>query len=158
MDQQEIDEFKEIFNLFDTDGSGIIDAQEINKAMSNQDLHTRNPVLFEVISYLNELDNSEIDFDTFIEAICEKIGNIKTKEGIARIFELYDTENTGHIAFDQLKRVARELGETLNDDELNILMHHVHVLNKTSSNDYFTQEDFFSIVTRDRTVRRMVHH
>ncbi len=64
--------------------------------MSNQDLQTRNPVLFEVISHLTQLDgDNEIDFETFIEAVCEKIGNIRTKEGIARIFELFDANNSG---------------------------------------------------------------
>ncbi len=57
-----------------------------------------------------------------------------------------------------MKRVARELGETLNDDELTLMMHHVHVLNKTSSNEHFTQEDFLNVIMRDRnSSRKRVH-
>jgi hypothetical protein len=32
------------------------------------------------------------------------------------------------INFESLKKVAKELGETLNDDELREMLHHIHVL------------------------------
>jgi Ca2+-binding EF-hand superfamily protein len=35
MDSAELQEFRDIFALFDTDGSGTIDADEVSKAMSN---------------------------------------------------------------------------------------------------------------------------
>jgi len=37
---------------------------------------------------------------------------------IRRAFRLFDEENTGKISFRNLKKVARELGENLTDDEL----------------------------------------
>jgi Ca2+-binding EF-hand superfamily protein len=46
---------------------------------------------------------------------------------------LYDLEGNGSIGFEEMKRVARELGETMNDEELTEMMHHVHVLSKTGS-------------------------
>ena len=153
MDEQELQEFKDIFNLFDTDGSGSIDAEEISKVVNNQDMQSRNPVLFELVNHLTTLDG-EIDFETFLEAICEKIGNVRTREGVNRMFELYDTEGTGQVDFDSIKRVARELGENLNDDELKNMMHHASVLSKTTSNEYFTPEDFYLVITRDRTSMR----
>jgi Ca2+-binding EF-hand superfamily protein len=115
--------------LFDLDKSGTIDTEEVANAMNNQGLHERNPVLYEVISSLCEV-GGQIDENTFIETICDKLGNIKTREGINRLFELYVTDQGEEINFDIIKRVSHELGETLNDDELKEMMHHVHILNK----------------------------
>ena len=36
-----------------------------------------------------------------------------TKEDIAKVFQLYDDDNTGKISLRNMKRVAKELGETM---------------------------------------------
>ena len=41
---------------------------------------------------------------------------------IERAFNLFDTDKTGVITFDNLKRVALELGETMSDDELKLMV------------------------------------
>lgn len=40
---------------------------------------------------------NEVDFDEFLEAISNKLGNRETKEGINRIFDLFDDDKTGTI-------------------------------------------------------------
>jgi hypothetical protein len=37
---------------------------------------------------------------------------------IEKAFDLFDTQNTGKISFADLKRIARELGENVTDQEL----------------------------------------
>jgi len=55
----------------------------------------------------------EIDFDEFLDAITSKLGDKETKEGINKIFDLFDDDGTNSINLNNLKRVAKELGETM---------------------------------------------
>ena len=55
----------------------------------------------------------EIDFDEFLDAITSKLGDKETKEGINKIFDLFDDDMSGNINLFNLKRVAKELGETM---------------------------------------------
>ena len=55
----------------------------------------------------------EIDFEEFLTAITSKLGDKETKEGINKIFDLFDDDLSGSINLNNLKRVAKELGETM---------------------------------------------
>ncbi len=75
----------------------------------------KNPTIFNMIAELeNEgyLFNSskpfspEIDFEQFLDAITSKLGNRETKDGISRIFELFDDDQSNTINLNNLKRVG----------------------------------------------------
>jgi len=62
---------------------------------------------------------------------------------IARIFELFDDDHTGTINVHNLRRVAKELGETMSADELK------EMLERAASNgDEITFDDFYFIMTK----------
>lgn len=62
-----------------------------------------------------DLENlgSEIEFEDFLDAITSKLGDKESKEGIAKIFDLFDDDHTSTINLRNISRVAKELGETM---------------------------------------------
>ena len=55
-----------------------------------------------------------------MDVISDKIGNKELKEGIRRIFDLFiDDPNDGTITLSSLKKISKELGENMSDEELN---------------------------------------
>ena len=60
--------------------------------------------------------NRPIKFDEFLEIVCSTVGDNKSKAGLTKVFNLWDPQGNGVIDFDSFKRIAKELGETLNDD------------------------------------------
>ena len=138
----EIEEIKEAFTMFDTNGNGTIDPKELKAAMNSLGFEKKSPTVYEMICDLEQMGN-EVDFDEFLDAISNKLGNRETKEGINRIFDLFDDDKTGTINLGNIKRVAKELGETMSTEELR------EMLQRASSNgEEITREDFYNIMTK----------
>lgn len=51
-------------------------------------------------------------------AVSERILSRDPMEEIRRAFQLFDDDNTGKISLRNLRRVAKEIGDRLEDDEL----------------------------------------
>ena len=61
--EDEIEEIKEAFDLFDTDGSGTIDPKELKAAMQSLGFEAKNQTIFQMISDLDRNNNGAIDFE-----------------------------------------------------------------------------------------------
>lgn len=61
-----------------------------------------------------------IDFNDFLGLMTTKMAEKDSKEEILKAFRLFDDDETGKISFKNLKRVAKELGENLTDEELQV--------------------------------------
>eukprot|EP00920_Eleutheroschizon_duboscqi_P034085 GHVT01081762.1.p2 GENE.GHVT01081762.1~~GHVT01081762.1.p2 ORF type:complete len:102 (+),score=31.38 GHVT01081762.1:1055-1360(+) len=59
-----------------------------------------------------------IDFKDFMEMMTAKVAARDPKEEMMKAFRLFDDDDTGKISFKNLKRVAKELGENMTDEEL----------------------------------------
>jgi Ca2+-binding EF-hand superfamily protein len=149
LSQHDLEELKSTFDLFDDDGTGSIDPQEIQKILQELGLDKRNEAVFQMILDLQTKGKS-ISFDDFLEVIYSKLGDTRTKEGLLKIFNLYDVDQTGAIDFEKVKRVCRELGETMTEEEIIEMMHNTHILNQTESNEEFTFEEFYAIIMKKK--------
>ncbi len=144
---EEVDEIKQAFDLFDTNGTGQIDPKELKAAMQSLGFDSKNPTIFQLIADLDTPEaakNGGIDFDNFVEAINNKLGDKESKEGIRRIFDLFiDDPNSDTITLNSLKKIARELGENMTAEELK------DMLERASSNGTeLTFDEFYEIMTK----------
>ena len=142
LSEAEIEEIREAFSMFDTDGSGKIDPKELKAAMHSLGFDKKSATVYEMICDMEELGR-EVDFDDFLDSISNKLGNRETREGIDRIFDLFDEEKKGVISLKNLKKIAKELGETMSEDELK------EMLSRAASNgNEISREDFYNIMTK----------
>jgi Ca2+-binding EF-hand superfamily protein len=59
--------------------------------------------------------NRAINFEEFLDIICNRLGDTKSRDGLMKLFLLYDTNDEGYINLEKIKNIAKELGETMND-------------------------------------------
>ena len=116
--EDEVEEIKEAFDLFDTDGSGSIDPKELKAAMQSLGFEAKNQTIFQMISDLDANNSGAIDFEEFLDMMTARMSDKDTREDINKVFRLFDDDNTGQITLKNLRRVARELGETMTEEEL----------------------------------------
>ncbi|KAL4648861.1 centrin-2 [Arapaima gigas] len=111
-------EIREAFELFDTDGSGYIDVKELKVAMRALGFEPKKEEIKRMISEVDKEGTGKIDFSDFLTVMTQKMAEKDSKEEILKAFRLFDDDETGKISFRNLKRVAKELGENLTDEEL----------------------------------------
>ncbi|POG58418.1 hypothetical protein GLOIN_2v1790423 [Rhizophagus irregularis DAOM 181602=DAOM 197198] len=121
--QQEI---REAFDLFDTEGKGIIDIKELKVAI--RALGFEPPKKDEIKKLLSEINNKStsesddnvdtIDFDSFNKIMAVKMSERNLNDEFLKVFQLFDDDDTGKITFKNLKRIAKELSEDISDDHL----------------------------------------
>lgn len=114
LSQDEIEELREAFNLFDADGSGTIDAKELKTAMESLGYKDKNRMVFQMLENLSGGD--ELDFNAFLDLMTAKISDTDSREDIDKVFHLFTDGPT--ITIQDLQRVSRELGESLTSEEL----------------------------------------
>eukprot|EP00298_Acanthocystis_sp_HF-20_P008584 c17766_g3_i1.p1 GENE.c17766_g3_i1~~c17766_g3_i1.p1 ORF type:complete len:154 (-),score=63.71 c17766_g3_i1:176-637(-) len=117
LSEQQIQEIKEAFDLFDTSNTGFIDAKELKTAMRALGYEPKKEEIKTMMADL-EKDGQGIPFSTFLDVMTAKMSDRDTKEEILKAFKLFDDDETGKISFKNLKRVAKELGENITDEEL----------------------------------------
>jgi Ca2+-binding EF-hand superfamily protein len=144
---EEVDEIRQAFELFDTNGTGRIDPKELKAAMQSLGFDTKNPVIYQLIADLDTPENAKkggIDFNTFVEAINDKLGDRSSRDGVKRIFQLFiDDPSQDTITLSSLKRIAKELGEQMSADELR------DMLERASSNGQeLSFDEFYEIMTK----------
>ncbi|CAF0896940.1 unnamed protein product [Rotaria sordida] len=111
-------EIREAFDLFDADGSGTIDVKELKVAMRALGFEPKKEEIKKMISDIQKENAGTIDFNDFLQLMSQKMAEKDSKEEILKAFRLFDDDNTGKISFKNLKRVAKELGENLTEEEL----------------------------------------
>merc|ERR1712167_33421 len=118
LSEEQVEEIREAFSLFDSDASSAIDVRELKAAMRALGFEVKNEELKKMVSDVDNDGNGTIEFGEFLQMMTGKMGEKDTREDIEKVFKLFDDDNTNKISFRNLARVAEELGENIDDEEL----------------------------------------
>merc|ERR1712167_17681 len=74
--------------------------------------------LEKMVTDIDNDGNGTVEFGEFLSMMTGKMGEKDTREDIEKVFKLFDDDSSNKITFKNLARVAEELGETIDDEEL----------------------------------------
>merc|ERR1712139_751631 len=117
LSEEQLDEIREAFSLFDSDASGMIDIRELKAAMRALGFEVKNEELKKMVTDIDNDGNGTIEFVEFLGMMTGKMGEKDSREDIEKVFKFFDDDNTNKISFRNLACVAEELGENIDDEE-----------------------------------------
>jgi centrin-1 len=123
---------------------GTIDPKELKAAMQSLGFEAKNATIYAMIADIDKDGSGAIDFPEFLSMMTSKIGDKDTKEDMAKVFRLFDTDNKGRINIRDLKRVSKELGETMTEAELLEMIERAD----SDADGEITLNDFVAIMAR----------
>ncbi|QOU21207.1 Calcium-binding component of the spindle pole body (SPB) half-bridge [Brettanomyces bruxellensis] len=111
-------EIREAFTLFDLDNDGYLNYHELKVALRALGFDYSKKEVLSIIEEFDSDNRKQISYDDFYRFVANKLVERDPVEEIKRAFKLFDDDRTGKISLKNLRRVAKELGENITDDEL----------------------------------------
>lgn len=136
-------EFKELFDLLDYDKKELIDPKELLAVLRSNKWHEKNPMQFALISEIDNEENADgITFQQFLNLFTIELVQDTSKEHIANLFRMIDITGSGTIKLEDLKKLVKEVGETVSTEELR------EILKKLGDGKEITFEEFYAIMSK----------
>ena len=124
----QLDEFRECFNAFDEDGGGSIDKNELKELMLSVGQNPTDDDLAEMIRIADADGTGDIDFAEFVTLMAHHMsGSEDTVESLTEAFKVFDASGDGSISPGELKQLLINVGEPVNDDDVDSIIKEVDV-------------------------------
>ena len=145
INEEQLEELKEAFHLFDTQHSGYLDSREFKAAMRALGYDFKKQ---DVVQCFAELDKDasggRITFEEYLKVVAPRLRDKTSREEVFKVFKLFDEDNTGRISFKNLRKIAAEVGENIGDEELHEMIGEAD----RTGDGLITFEDFYFIMTK----------
>ena len=145
------DEISKAFELFEQNGTGKIDPKEIKLAMQSLGYDERNPLMYQIVAELDTpLNNKKggVSFNDFCQTVNNRVPERETTEDLRKVYNLFlENPNDTTTTLASIKRVADELGENIEEAELNAML-----LKASKSGPNLTFDEFVAIMTGNEKI------
>ncbi len=140
-------DLQEAFNLLDADGIGTINAKDLKVALRALGYEPQKDKVKKIISEIDKDSMSNtLMRDEFERIMKTKLFEYENEEEIEIAFPLFTEGKSDFITVEDLRRVAAELGENLNDEVFDEMIREADVLDHDGQ---ISREEFFRVMKRE---------
>mmetsp|Transcript_15074 Transcript_15074/g.32459 ORF Transcript_15074/g.32459 Transcript_15074/m.32459 type:complete len:166 (-) Transcript_15074:137-634(-) len=147
LSEEDLQEFREIFNLVDADKGGSIGTSELARLMETLGIRTTPEELKLMVSEIDENGNGEIDFDEFVQVMCRKVNTDYTSDDVRKAFKVFaGTAPEGTIRVKDLEKALQVYGrEKLSAEEAKNLVAQIECVD-----GHFRYDEYITMMMADR--------
>lgn len=116
--EEQKQEIKDAFELYDQEATGMIDARELRIAMRALGFEQRKDEVRRILADIDKYGDGAIKYEDFLEILTQKNVEKDPIEEIRRAFRLMCEEGSDKITLKSLKKLIKDLGENMTDDEI----------------------------------------
>ncbi|MEU4843866.1 EF-hand domain-containing protein [Streptomyces gilvosporeus] len=126
--EEQINEYKVAFSLYDKNNDGNVTANELGAAMRSVGQNPTEAELQDMINEVDKDDNGTINFAEFLSLMARQVtSNNDEEDEIREAFHVFDKDGNGVISSSELRHVMTSLGEKLTDDEVDEMLREADV-------------------------------
>jgi calmodulin len=125
LSQEQIEEYKEAFNLVDHDNDGVLTIRELDVAMRSLGYNLTNDELETMVNTKDRQEKGGITLEEFYTAMQKRTLTVQMEDGVREAFKLYDKDQDGLMTESDVKSVMKTLGETVSDEEARTMISRV---------------------------------
>ncbi|CAF0745961.1 unnamed protein product [Adineta ricciae] len=120
--QAQRQELKEAFDVFDTDGSGMISASELSNIFRALNINVNNSQLNQLVKQMDENGSGQVEFDEFARVMGETFFKQYTQEELRIAFNQFDRDGSGYIQAAELESIMSRMGRRYNKAEVEAMV------------------------------------
>jgi myosin regulatory light chain 12 len=128
-DQNQIQEFKEAFNMIDANKDQLIDQADLAEIYASLGKNPSDKELDDMI----KMAPGPINFTMFLTMFGEKLMGTDPEDVIKNAFQCFDDNGDGKINDDYLRELLTTMGDRFTDDQVDQLFHDAPI---SSSGDF----------------------
>jgi Ca2+-binding EF-hand superfamily protein/protein-L-isoaspartate O-methyltransferase len=122
LSEEQVAEFREVFNLFDTNNDGSLSRQEIANAMRTLGLNPTEEELEAIFIKVDADLSGTLEFPEFIEWVAASEQDVVLENDLQAIFKIIDKDGNGTIEVDERSLVLESLRIQMEEEEIAEMM------------------------------------
>ena len=118
LDEDQREEFKEAFKVFDEDNGGSIDDEEFENLMKMLGYNMSDEELSAIFNAVDEEGEGEILFHDFLTLMVVLMENDTEELNLINAFATLDKKNSGLISVEHVRNILTTIGEQMTTKEI----------------------------------------
>lgn len=117
-DQNQIQEFKEAFNMIDQNHDGFVDKEDLHDMLASLGKDPTDDYLEDMMKQ----SPGPINFTMFLTLFGEKLNGTDPEDVIRNAFACFDDDATGRVHEDLLKEAMMTMGDRFTDEQVDDIL------------------------------------
>ena len=125
-EEDDLEEIRKGFEMFDVNGTGVIDPLELLEVMDSMNLKEKNPFIYEMIESLSSekefRKKGGVTLEELVNYVYSKVNDTETNAGIHQMYEVINDRDTDTVPMSTFYTLAKDYGDKLSEDEIRELL------------------------------------